>query len=94
MEIVSKGILYDSTDDTIHAITSVKIDAEPILVQVLSEPYIIFASRGYQVIVPVLIKKTRAIRALYLSATSLAKQLEILRRENHGQFTGLEFWWL
>ena len=69
-----------------------RVDAEPKLLQITSEPYVIFTKRGYQPVVNVLEKKRKMNLILFISPVTLTRQLEPLREENNGQFIGLEFW--
>ena len=70
-----------------------KVDTEIVKLRIFGEPYVVYTSFGYQAAIDVWhIKKKRKLR-LYLSAKSLASQLEEIRRTNGLQaFTGIEFW--
>ena len=70
-----------------------KIDREAIKIRLLGEPYVVYNSFGYQAAIDIWhIKKKRKFR-LYLSAKSLASQLEEIRKANALEnFTGIEFW--
>lgn len=68
------------------------LDTEPRRVIIVSEPYVIFTKRGYQAVVDATDIKKQQNYVLFLSSKSLAAQLEPLRQENNGHFTGLEFW--
>lgn len=84
---------HSSTNvEGIENLNVLKIDAEPQLIQILSEPCLTFTRRGYQPIVRVMHKKTKREYILFISSRSLAEQVEQMRVENNGQFTGLEFW--
>lgn len=69
-----------------------RVDAEPKYIQIISEPYVIFTSRGYQPVVDVVERKSKTSTRLFITARSLAERLEILRQDNGGNFSGLEFW--
>ena len=70
-----------------------KVDTEAVRIRLMSEPYVVCNSFGYQPAIDIWhIKKKRAYR-LYLSARSLATQLEQIRSNNGlTHFTGIEFW--
>ena len=72
--------------------TQLKVDTEPKRLLVTSEPYVIFGTWGYQVVVDVFEKRTKREYYIYLSARSLAKAIEVIRQDNGGKTTGLEFW--
>lgn len=78
--------------EEIENLDYIKFDAEPHLVQVLSEPMLVLSKRGYQPIVRIMHKKKKTEYLMFISAVSLSQQLENLRIKNNGQFTGLEFW--
>ena len=68
------------------------IDGEPRRLLVTSEPYIIFNGWQYQPVVNVFEKKSKKNYYIYISSKSLSRSLEVLRGENNGRMTGLEFW--
>ena len=70
-----------------------KVDTEAIKIRLTSEPYVVYNSFGYKPAIDVWhIKKKRAYR-LYLSARSLATQLEEIRTTNElSYFVGIELW--
>ena len=69
-----------------------KVDAEPKYVQIVSEPYIVLNRWGYAPVLDVIERKTKATWTLFISAATLSHQLELLKEENGGNFSGLEFW--
>ena len=69
-----------------------KVDTEARYVLVLSEPYLVFNRWGYAPAIDVFEKKTEFEFTMYISASTLAKQLEELRINNNDRFVGLEFW--
>lgn len=92
MNIILLASDSNSNIDGIEQLGFLKIDAEPQLVQILSEPCLAFTSRGYQPIVRVMLKKIKQEYILFISSKTLAEQIETMRVENNNQFTGLEFW--
>ncbi len=59
----------------------------------MSEPYVVYCSFGYQAAVDVWHVKKKRMMRLFLSARTLAKQLEEIRRFNElDAFSGIEFW--
>jgi len=69
-----------------------KVGTEPLLLRITSEPYVIYTSRGYAPVVDVADCKTSEVFTMFISAASIARKLESLRRANDNSFTGLEFW--
>lgn len=72
--------------------SNLKVDIEPKKILFTSEPYVIYTPFGYQAVADILELKLRHEYILYLSARSLARQLEVLRNEHSGQLKGLEVW--
>ena len=72
---------------------TLKVDSEAIKIRILSEPYVVYSQYGYQAAVDIMhIKKKRKMR-LFLSAQTLATQLETIRCSNDlDHFLGIEFW--
>ena len=58
-------------------------------VEVVEEPSVVLTYRGYAPVLTVLVEKSRLRKLLYISASSLARQLEPLRASNGGRFVGL-----
>lgn len=88
-------ILFSNQIEDVQSVKDLpylSIDADPILVQILSEPYLVCTKRGYQPIVKVILSKKKTIHLMFIAASSLTRQLEDLRLQNNGLFTGLEFW--
>jgi hypothetical protein len=71
---------------------TLKIDTEPVRVQVLSEPYVVFNRFGYAPVIDVWVKKRKREYIMYLSAKSLGQGIEAIRQSNQSGFKGLEFW--
>ena len=69
-----------------------KIDTEPVRVQILTEPYVVSNSFGYAPAINVWVKKRKREYVMYVSARSLAKGIEHIRQRNDGIFKGLEIW--
>jgi hypothetical protein len=60
-------------------------------IKVLSEPTVIATFKGYAPVLHVIVKRTKLEYLLYISAKSIAANLEPLRQINNNAFTGLEF---
>lgn len=70
-----------------------KVNTEPVRLRIVSEPYVIFSPYGYQAAIDVWQIKKRRKKRLFLSARTLAVQLEAIRKENEMKnFSGIEFW--
>ena len=74
----------------LEGLDSLKVSTGWIEIEILSEPDVVLAYKGYA---PVLVVK--AIRRnleyrLHISAKSLATPFEELRQQNRGKFTGLK----
>lgn len=78
--------------DRLFEVPNLSVTVEPLRLQILSEPYVIFTRRGYQCVALVMNQRRKSTHMLFLSAGSLANQLEPLRKENGGHLSGLEFW--
>ena len=59
--------------------------------EILSEPYVVYNPRGYAPVVDVRVESKKIIQILYISARSLATELEDMRQDHGGLFTGLKF---
>lgn len=70
----------------------IRIDVEPRLLLVTSEPYAVLTKLGYQVAVAVFEKKKRRSYELLIGSKSLSLALSNLVEENNNRFLGLEFW--
>ena len=68
------------------------VEFEPVKIQTISEPYVVYNSFGYQVAIDVFEVKRKRNKSLLLAAKSLSNALESLREENNGSLLGLEFW--
>jgi hypothetical protein len=75
-----------------EAVEQLKLDVEPKRLLILSEPYVRYTSFGYQPAVDVRERKSRRQYFLFVSASTLARPLELLRIENGGRLTGIEVW--
>lgn len=69
-----------------------KIGVEPKRLLVTSNPYVMYSARGYVPILDVLELKTKKEYSIYVSAKSIASNLEQLRSENGGSLVGCEIW--
>lgn len=69
-----------------------KIDVEPRLILLTSEPYVCLTSRGFQAAVRVYEKKKKREFELLIGSKSLSDALLPLVEENGEKFNGLEFW--
>ena len=92
MEIIFLDNANNKNLEGLENLSMLKVDAEPQLIQILSEPCLLVTTRGYQPVVRVMVCKRKQEYMMYISAVSLAQQIERLRLENNGQFTGLQFW--
>lgn len=69
--------------------SSLKISTAWIEVEVVSEPKVVFAARGYAPIVEVKVLQSGLIKILYISAKSLSMSLEKFRLSNSDMLSGL-----
>ena len=60
-------------------------------IEVLSEPYVIYSTRGYAPVIDVRVEAKKITQILYISARSLATPLEEMRLDNNGLCKGLRF---
>ena len=58
---------------------------------VIGEPMVIQTFKGYAPVLPEKVKATGLDYFMYISAKSIAEELEPLRQKNDGKFLGLEF---
>ena len=66
---------------------NLKVGAEWVSVEILSEPYVVMTLRGYAPVVDVEAPGGRQI--LYISSKSISEGLEPLVQANGGRFSGL-----
>lgn len=76
-------------DITKHA--PIKINTEWIDLEVLSEADVLLTFRGYAPVLLVKVHGKKIPRVLYITAKSIATQLEDMRSDNRGSFLGLKF---
>ncbi len=70
-----------------------KIDIEPIRLQILTEPYIVFGRFGYQVAFDVWLAKKKREYILLAGAKSLSEGIEqLMEISDLNSYIGLEFW--
>jgi len=69
-----------------------KITSQAILVEITSEPFVIYTSRGYAPAVTVKTSRDGKSFNLFISASSLGRALEAQRQANNGALLGLEIW--
>ena len=60
-------------------------------IEVMSEPRVLLAYRGYTPLLIVKVDEKKILRSLYISAKSIAETLEEMRLDNDGLFKGLRF---
>ena len=68
-----------------------KVTTEWIDLEVLSEVDVLLTFKGYAPILLVRVLGKKIPRILYINAKSIATQLEEMRSDNRGNFTGLKF---
>ncbi len=71
---------------------AIKIGTEKQLIRVISEVDVVMTFKGFAPVVRVKLGTDETEQMLYISAKSLATNLERLRKENGDKFTGLEFY--
>ena len=76
-------------DITEHA--PLKITTEWIDLEVLSGADVLLTFKGYAPILLVRVLGKKIPRVLYINAKSIATELEDMRSDNRGNFTGLKF---
>ncbi len=67
---------------------NLKVGVKPVVVEVVSEPYVVMSFRGYAPVMDVQGPDGKQI--LFISSKSISEGLEPLRQENGGKFTGLK----
>ena len=72
-------------------VAALKVGVDWVDLEVTGEPFVEYTMRGYAPVVPVANKGTGGAFKLYISASSLGRALEPLRKANDGKFTGLRF---
>lgn len=69
-----------------------RVDVEPRRLLVVSEPYVVYSTLGYQCALDVFEKKHKKNWSIYIGAISLSRSLQVLVTSNNGSALGLEFW--
>ncbi len=69
-----------------------RVTSEAVLVEITSEPYVIYTSRGYAPVVDIINSMTQESHVLFIGSRSLSQRLAALQAENGNKLTGLEFW--
>jgi len=73
-------------------LSRLEVTTEPVLIRIISNPYVIPTARGYQPVVDILALKTKKKFFIYIGSSSITKQLEALRASNAESLINLEFW--
>ena len=60
-------------------------------IEVVSEPYVILNTFGYQPALRILVEDKKIEQFMYISPKTLATPLENLRKQNDNKFNGLKF---
>ena len=75
------------------SIERLKVDTEPVRIQIISEPYIVHGRFGYQAAFDVWLVKRKRECLLLVAARSLSAGIEKIVHENEcTSYVGLEFW--
>lgn len=69
-----------------------KVGTDALMIEILSEPFVIYTQKGYFPVVEVLESRKQQNYLMFISAQSLSRQLHKLAEENGGLMKGLEFW--
>jgi len=70
-----------------------KIDVEPMRLQFITEPYIVFGRFGYQAAFNVWLAKKKREYILLVGASSLSAGIEqLMKASDLNSYIGLEFW--
>ena len=67
---------------------NLKVGVNAVVVEVVSEPYVVMSFRGYAPVMDVQGPDGKQI--LFISSKSISEGLEPLRQQNGGKFTGLK----
>ena len=76
--------------ENLKQLPSLKVSTGWISIEVLGEPDVLLTFKGYAPVLPVKNVRTGLDYNLYISAKSLAEDLETFRQDNGGGFTGLK----
>ena len=68
----------------------VRFGVEDVVVEIVSEPFVVNTFRGYAPVVNVKVEGEEGTKSMYISAKSLADSLTPMVDENGGKFTGLK----
>lgn len=68
----------------------VRFGVEDVVVEIVSEPFVVNTFRGYAPVVDVKVEGEEGTKSMYISAKSLADSLTPMVDENGGKFTGLK----
>jgi len=74
-----------------NTIPTLKVGTGWIDLVVTDEPTVYLTFKGYAPVLPVKVKQTGLDYYLYISAVSIGKAIEPLRKDNGGSFKNLEF---
>ncbi len=74
------------TDDKLDTL---KVNTGWIGIEIVSEPDVLLTFKGYAPVLKVKVEKSGLIKNMYISAKSMAQNLDPLRQENKGKFVGL-----
>ncbi len=68
---------------------SLKVTEDPVVLEILTEPYVVKTRRGYAPVVDV---RTDAgeEKTLFISPVSLTEGIEVLRQRNGDEFSGIK----
>ena len=73
-------------------LSRLEVTTEPVLIRIISDPYVVPTARGYQPVVDILALKVKKKFFIYIGSSSITKQLEALRVFNSDSLINLEFW--
>lgn len=65
------------------------ITTEPVIFEIVSEPYVVLTYRGYAPVVDVKPREDNEVKCLYITASSLSQGIEEQRQKNDGKFSGI-----
>lgn len=67
----------------------VEVGTDPIIFEIVSEPYVVFTFKGYIPAVDIQIREENAPRVMFIGASSLSRGIEERRVKNDGKFKGI-----
>ena len=70
---------------------ALRVSVDPVVVTIVSEPFVVFTRRGYAPVVNVEAAGSPEKKILYISSSSLAAALDPMVEQNGGKFLGLKF---